>query len=64
MIIRFDPEPEELHCLRVGPLGPHVESFATLLCQQGYLCIANISAMLFAIGVPVAKTTPPPPFTD
>ncbi len=32
MIVRFDPKPEELHCLRVGPLGPDVESFATLLC--------------------------------
>ncbi len=26
--------------------------------------MVNISAMLLAMGVPVAKTTPPPPFTD
>jgi len=64
MIVRFDPEPEALRCLRVGPLRPHLQSFATLLCQNGYLCIANSSAMLFAIGVPVAKTSPPPLFTD
>ena len=26
--------------------------------------MVNISAMLLAMGVPVAKTTPPPPLTD
>jgi site-specific recombinase XerD len=36
MIVRFDPKLEELHCLHIGPLGPHIESFAALLMQQGY----------------------------
>jgi site-specific recombinase XerD len=40
MIVRFDPQPEELRSLRIGPLGPHIESFASLLSQQGY-CRAN-----------------------
>jgi site-specific recombinase XerD len=36
MIIRFDPKPEELRRLQVGPLSLHVEGFAALLCQLGY----------------------------
>jgi site-specific recombinase XerD len=36
MIVHLDPKPVELSCLHVGPLGPHIESFATLLAQQGY----------------------------
>lgn len=36
MIVRFDPKLEELRHLHVGPLGPHVESFAALLSRQGY----------------------------
>ena len=36
MIVRFDLNPEELRHLQVGPLGPHVESFAALLSRQGY----------------------------
>ncbi len=40
MTVRFDPAPEELQPLRVGPLGPHLESFAALLSQLGY-CRSN-----------------------
>jgi site-specific recombinase XerD len=40
MIVRFAPKPEELHRLRVGPLGPHIESFAALLSRHGY-CRVN-----------------------
>ena len=29
-----------------------------------YRCMVNISAMLLAMGVPVANTTPPPPLSD
>ena len=36
MTIRFDPKPEELRCFHVGPVGPHIGSFATLLSQHGY----------------------------
>jgi len=37
MMVRFDPKAEELRHLRVGPLGPHVESFAALLSRLGLL---------------------------
>jgi len=30
MIVRFNPRPEDLQHLQVGPLGPHLPSFATL----------------------------------
>jgi hypothetical protein len=36
MIDFFRPQPQELACLRSRPLGPHLESFAALLMQQGY----------------------------
>jgi len=36
MIVRFNPRPEDLQHLQVGPLGPHLPSFATLVSQQGY----------------------------
>jgi site-specific recombinase XerD len=36
MIVRFDPQPEELLSLHIGPLGPHIESFAALVSHQGY----------------------------
>ncbi len=36
MKVHFDPKAEELHRLQIGPLGPHVESFAALLTRQGY----------------------------
>lgn len=36
MIVRFDPNPEELHRLRSSPLGPHIGSFAGLLSRLGY----------------------------
>ena len=31
MIVRFNPRPEDLQHLQVGPLGPHLPSFATLV---------------------------------
>ena len=36
MIVRFSPRPEDLQRLQVGPIGPHLSSFATLVTQQGY----------------------------
>jgi len=36
MIVRFDPLPEDLQAVRVGPLGPHIDRFAALISQQGY----------------------------
>jgi site-specific recombinase XerD len=36
MIDRFRARSDDLQPLRVGPIGPHVESFAVLLSQQGY----------------------------
>src|SRR2546427_263333 len=36
MIVRFDPRPEDLQRLQVGPIGPHLPSFATLVSEQGY----------------------------
>lgn len=36
MIVRFDPQPEDLQALRVDPLGQHINSFAALISQQGY----------------------------
>lgn len=36
MLVRFAPPPERLRRFHVGPLGPHIESFASLISQQGY----------------------------
>ena len=36
MLVRFEPQPERLRRFLAGPLGPHIESFATLLSRQGY----------------------------
>jgi len=36
MKVHFDPKAEQLRRLQIGPLGPHVESFAALLSRQGY----------------------------
>ncbi len=36
MLIGFEPQPERLRRFHAGPLGPHIESFATVLSRQGY----------------------------
>jgi len=36
MTDRFRPRLTELRHLQVGPLGPHIQSFATLVSEQGY----------------------------
>jgi site-specific recombinase XerD len=36
MLVCFEPQPERLRRFFVGPLGPHIESFATVLSQKGY----------------------------
>jgi site-specific recombinase XerD len=36
MIVRFEPEPEKLRSLNIGPLGPHIEHFAAVISRQGY----------------------------
>jgi len=41
MIVRFIPRPEDLQRLQVGPLGPHLPSFATLVSQQGYCSVTG-----------------------
>jgi hypothetical protein len=39
MIVRFSPCPEDLLRLQVGPIGPHLPSFATVVSQQGYCSV-------------------------
>jgi site-specific recombinase XerD len=41
MIARFSPRPEDLQHLQVGPIGPHLPSFATLVSQQGYSSVTG-----------------------
>src|SRR2546426_10823134 len=41
MIVRFSPRPEDLQRLQVGPSGPHLPSFATLVAQQGYCSVTG-----------------------
>jgi len=36
MLIGFEPQPERLRRFHAGPLGPYIESFATVLSRQGY----------------------------
>ena len=36
MNTRFNPQAEDLQRLQVGPIGPHLQSFAALVSQQGY----------------------------
>src|SRR5258707_227932 len=36
MFVCFTPPPERLRRFLVGPLGPHIESFASLIAQRGY----------------------------
>ena len=36
MLARFEPPPERLQRFLVGPLGPHIRSFADVITQQGY----------------------------
>lgn len=36
MNARFNPQAEDLQCLQVGPIGPHLQSFAALVSHQGY----------------------------
>lgn len=40
MNARFNPQAEDLQRLQVGPIGPHLQSFAALVSQQGY-CNVN-----------------------
>ena len=41
MIVRFDPRPEDLQRLQVGPIGPHLPSFAALVTRQGYCSVTG-----------------------
>ncbi len=41
MNARYCPRPEDLQRLQVGPLGPHLQSFAALIAQQGYCSAAG-----------------------
>jgi len=41
MIVRFDLRPEDLQRLQVGPIRPHLPSFATLVAQQGYCSVTG-----------------------
>jgi hypothetical protein len=40
MIVRFSA-PQGLHRLQIGPIGPHLLSFATLISQQGYCSVTG-----------------------
>jgi len=40
MNARFNPQAEDLQRLQAGPIGPHLQSFAALVSQQGY-CNVN-----------------------
>jgi site-specific recombinase XerD len=40
MITKFYSDPEIVHRLRFGPLGPHIDAFARMLFEQGYSCPA------------------------
>jgi hypothetical protein len=33
MNARFNPQAEDLQCLQVGPIGPHLQSFAALVAR-------------------------------
>jgi hypothetical protein len=41
MIARFSPRPEDLQRLQIGPIGPHLQSFAALVSQQGYCSVTG-----------------------
>ena len=41
MIVRFSPRPEDLQRLQVGPIGPHLPSFAALVTRQGYCSVTG-----------------------
>jgi site-specific recombinase XerD len=36
MLARFEPSPERLRRFTLGPLGPHIKSFANQITHQGY----------------------------
>lgn len=36
MIARFNPQTKDLQRFQVGPIGPHLQSFADAVAQQGY----------------------------
>jgi hypothetical protein len=40
MNARFNPQAEDLQRLQASPIGPHLQSFAALVSQQGY-CNVN-----------------------
>jgi site-specific recombinase XerD len=41
MIVRFNPQPGDLHRLEVGPIGPHLRSFAALIAKQNYSSVTG-----------------------
>src|SRR4051794_5294444 len=41
MKVSFRPSSEQLQRLQVGPIGPHVITFAALISQQGYCDITG-----------------------
>ena len=45
MIDRFHLSPAELDRFRSGPLGPHLDRFASLLSEQGYSRQAGMQKM-------------------
>ncbi len=48
MIDRFHLNPAELDRFRSGPLGPHLDRFASLLLEQGYSRQAGMQKMRLA----------------
>ena len=51
MLVCFEPPPERLRRFRVGPLGPHIESFASLISQQGYRPAVGWTKIYLAAGL-------------
>jgi site-specific recombinase XerD len=51
MLVYFEPPPERLRGFRVGPLGPHIESFASLISQQGYSPAAGWTKLYLVAGL-------------
>ena len=64
MNARFNPQAEDLQHLQVGPIGPHLQSFAALVTQQGYCnmngwlkiwLVAKLSRWLHRRRIPLNK---------
>jgi len=60
MIVRFSPRPEDLQRWQVGPIGPHMPSFAALVSQQGYCSVTGWLKVRLGEIEPLAAATSSP----